>query len=492
MRRWMVWARALLVVCGVAVIWPAAAGARVELHRISADPFHNASSQHRSQVEPDTLSVGSTVVGAFQSGRFFNGGASDIGWARSGNGGKTWMHGFLPGVTVYAGGTYDRASDPSVAYDARHHVWLISYLEIVAGGSPSAPVHVDVFVSRSKNGGRSWGAPVAVVIGGSNSSLDKNWSVCDNHASSPFYGHCYTEFDDNAQGDLLLFSTSMDGGQSWGAPVATQGKSQGFAGQPLVQPNGRVVVPIVGFPNPRAYLMQATHSDNGGASWTTPVSISSTLPLFIEKTPVRNPTLPTAEIDRSGRVYVVWEDCRFRPSCQANDLVMSTSMDGVHWSAVKRIPIDPQASHVDEMTPSLAVDPTTSGNHARLALVYYFLPHASCASAACTVRIGYISSRTGGQSWSHRVVLASMHLNWLPFTSQGYMYGDYTGISTVPGGWAVPVVNIARPPSNGLLHAATYAARLPISGGELPTSTTTNPHAALTTPTRTRTTPTAR
>ena len=108
----MVWARALVCVCGVAVMWPASAGARVELHRISADPYQNASSQHRSQVEPDTLSVGSTVVAAFQSGRFFNGGASDIGWVRSGNGGKTWRHGFLPGVTVYAGGTYDRASDP--------------------------------------------------------------------------------------------------------------------------------------------------------------------------------------------------------------------------------------------------------------------------------------------------------------------------------------------------------------------------------------------
>jgi hypothetical protein len=85
-----------------------------------------------------------------------------------------------------------------------------------------------------------------------------------------------------------------------------------------------------------------------------------------------------------------------------------------------------------------------------------------------------------------------MHLNWLPFTSQGYMYGDYTGISAVAGGWAVPVVTIARPPSNGLLHAATYAARLPISGGGLPSTPTAAPHAALTTPIRTRTTPTAR
>ena len=58
--------------------------------QISADPFTNTTSQHRTQVEPDTLSFGSTIVSAFQSGRFFDGGASDIGWATSTDGGSRW------------------------------------------------------------------------------------------------------------------------------------------------------------------------------------------------------------------------------------------------------------------------------------------------------------------------------------------------------------------------------------------------------------------
>jgi hypothetical protein len=37
-------------------------------------------------------------------------------------------NGFLPGITKVAGGPYDVASDPSVAYDAAHRVWLISSL----------------------------------------------------------------------------------------------------------------------------------------------------------------------------------------------------------------------------------------------------------------------------------------------------------------------------------------------------------------------------
>jgi hypothetical protein len=41
-------------------------------------------------VEPDTFAFGSTVVGAFQVGRFYDGGSSNIGWATSANGGSTW------------------------------------------------------------------------------------------------------------------------------------------------------------------------------------------------------------------------------------------------------------------------------------------------------------------------------------------------------------------------------------------------------------------
>ena len=60
------------------------------LTRISSDPFTNATSMHATEVEPDTFAHHSTVVTTFQVGRFFNGGASDIGAVRSGDGGSTW------------------------------------------------------------------------------------------------------------------------------------------------------------------------------------------------------------------------------------------------------------------------------------------------------------------------------------------------------------------------------------------------------------------
>jgi hypothetical protein len=40
------------------------------LVQLSADPYTNPTSQHQTEVEPDTFAYGSTIVAAFQAGRF--------------------------------------------------------------------------------------------------------------------------------------------------------------------------------------------------------------------------------------------------------------------------------------------------------------------------------------------------------------------------------------------------------------------------------------
>jgi hypothetical protein len=47
------------------------------LVRLSSDPLTNSTSQHATEVEPDTFAFGSTIVTAFQVGRIFSGGAAD-------------------------------------------------------------------------------------------------------------------------------------------------------------------------------------------------------------------------------------------------------------------------------------------------------------------------------------------------------------------------------------------------------------------------------
>ena len=83
-----------------------------------------------------------------------------------------------------AGGGPTGPLDPSVTYDAWHGARLISSLMLLAAGR----VHGSgVVTSRSTDGGKTWGNPVPTASG---SDVDKNWIVCDNTASSAFYGRC--------------------------------------------------------------------------------------------------------------------------------------------------------------------------------------------------------------------------------------------------------------------------------------------------------------
>ena len=418
--------------------------------QISHDEFTNSDSQHQTEVEPDTFAFGNTVVSAFQQGRFFNGGGSDIGFATSFNGGETFVHGSLPAATINSrpsNPTYLRGSDASVAFDAKHHVWLISWLGIK---NPSGPV--DVVVSRSTNGGLTWGAPV--VVNASGDFNDKNWSVCDDTPSSPHYGNCYTEYDDASKGDLEQMSTSTDGGLTWGPGISPNGV-HGLGGQPLVQPNGTVIVPFVGLDsNTFALTISSFRSTDGGATWSASTLVSEAD--FHDPNPdgasggIRaDVPLPSAEIDRSGKVYVTWADCRFEASCASSDLVLSTSSDGVTWSPVQRIPLDPVGSGVDHFIPGLAVDRTTAGNSTHLALAFYYFTQANCALTACNLNVGFVSSVNGGKSWSRNEQLAGpMKLTWIAQTSQGRMVGDYISTSIAPHSVnATPVFMVAFPPT---------------------------------------------
>ena len=445
--------RALGLFCaGVALLASAIAGsgpaaASASLTKLSSDPFTNTSSQHATEVEPDSFAFGSTIVAVAQAGRFFDGGSSDIAWATSTNGGSTWTNGVLPGITKYqGGGPYDRVSDPSVAYDAAHGVWLT---ESLALSETPTVAGVAVVVSRSTDGGASWSNPVTVATGG---DLDKSWIVCDNTSSSPFYGHCYSEWDDHGEANRLKMSTSANGGLSWGAALNTGDAASGLGGQPLVQPNGQVIVPSA---NANETQIRSFLSTNGGGSWNSTVLVASVSTHEVAGG-LRTGPLPSAEIDHNGKVYVVWQDCRFRASCSSNDIVMSTTTDGTTWSAVTQIPIDPATSSVDHFIPGLAVDSATSGSTAHLALAYYSYPQASCSSSTCQLDIGFVSSSDGGASWSAPGQLAGpLTLGWLPNTSQGRMVGDYISTSFV-GGTAQPVFALANAPSGGVFDEAIY------------------------------------
>jgi hypothetical protein len=430
-----------LLVLAVSVAVAIPASAQFTLTKISTDTFTDTDAQHATEVEPDTFAWGNTIVSAFQVGRIFGGGGSDIGFSTSTDGGKTWTSGFLPGLTVnYQGGSFSAASDAAVAYDAAHGVWLICTLPI---GNNDL-----VAVSRSTDG-IHWGTPVLVT---STINSDKNWIVCDNTSTSNFYGHCYTEWDSPADNGLVLMSTSTDGGLTWGPAKTTANSLSGSGGQPLVQPNGKVVVPIFSFSTGG---MVAFSSSNGGASWSASVNIAN-INEHVEAGGLRSVGVASAGIDGAGNIYVVWSDCSFRPGCNANDLVLSTSSNGTTWTAPARIPVIPVSSPVDLFIPGLGVDPATSGASAHLTVTTYAYSNTNCSFSSCQLYVGFTTSKDGGKTWTAGKVLAGpMNLSWLPNTFSGYMVADYLGTSYVNGN-PFGVFAVAKAMSGGKFNEAMY------------------------------------
>lgn len=441
------------------IVWCAAgavAFAQPSLIKVSTDRFTTSGFQHKTEVEPQTYSFGNTVISAFQVGRVGTQGvgSEDIGFSTSLDGGTTWQHGVLPGITKgqNPNNRYDGVSDPSVAFDAAHGVWMIASLPL-SNSLSSLPA---VLISRSTDA-LHWRHPVGIAP--QTQSADKDWVTCDNTPTSPFFGHCYVEWDEPAGGDLIMMSTSTNGGATWSSPKTTANDDAGLGGEPLVQPNGTVIVPLWGGAGIIAF-----ESTNGGMNWTGAVNVAQ---IFWNGDPggIRSNPLPSTSMDASGRIYVAWSDCRFRSNCSSNDIVYASSADGVNWTSVARVPIDPTTSSVDHLDPGFGVQPTTSGSSANIGVTFYFFSNDNCSFTTCKLGVGFVSSSNGGQTWNGATTVAGpMQLGWLANSDIGFMVGDYITTAFV-NSTALSVVAVAKRPVGGLFDEAMYA---PMGGLAVP------------------------
>jgi photosystem II stability/assembly factor-like uncharacterized protein len=394
----------------------------------SSDPYTNTESQHQTEVEPDSAAFGKKVVAVFQVGRVFNGGARNIGFAVSRDAGRTWTRGFLSGLTP-------RASDPSVAYDRRHGVWLAVSLVFSSNSS-------SIDVNRSSDG-RHWGGPIKAVSTSPGLGQDKEWVACDDWPQSLHYGTCYLSYSD-VIGEQVVVQVSTDGGRTWSAEAT----APGFPGrasirgefapgvQPLVLPSGRALVPYYD-----EGKLSTLISDDGGATWTAQLGIAAAS--YRSHRGLRAAPLPTSAVSSDGRAYVAWADCAFRAGCPANDIVYTSTTDGVSW-----IP----TGAGDAELPGLDADPTRPG---RLALTYYVF-HGS------SLDVGFVSSSNAGARWTKPQLLDSRRvpMSGIARTSLGSMVGDYISTSFA-GGRAVPVFVLASVPTTQL-HEAAFATSLAV------------------------------
>ena len=323
-----------------------------------------------------------------------------------------------------------RASDPVLAYDALHGVWLANTLAI-------APDATRLTIHRSRDG-VAWTGPIdAARAPAADLAYDKNWLTCDNGATSPFRGRCYLAYtlvgEQEGEDDLAV-QYSVDGGLTWSAAATVHVPVTGVI--PVVQPNGTLTL---FFWSPRTGMV-AVRSTDGAATLGAPATVASFR--FKDARPFRAPPIPAADIDGTGRIVAVWQDCRFRSDCQANDIVFTRSPDGTTWSQPARVTRGRNA-----VMPTIGVEPGTG----RLAIAYYVIRPDGVDAELVTSR--------DGTSWSapQRLTPRRMAFAWMPETSLGRMLADYIGV-TWSSGRPLVVYALASPPRNGKLRQAIYAA----------------------------------
>jgi hypothetical protein len=410
--------------------------------QLSRDTGTDFEAQHETQVEPDSFAYGRTIVTVFQSGRFENGGAERIGFATSRDGGRTWRPGRLPG-------SFERVSDPVVAYDSVHRWWIATSL-----ASEEA-----VAVNRSRDG-ISWRAPLLISSNGQ--EYDKEWIACDSWPRSTFRGRCYLSYM-NFANNTIETRRSTDGGATWSEPFSVDARRApaGVNGvQIAVRPNGHVVLvfSVWGSPLQSENEIGTVRSVDGGVSFAAPthaVTLGGT-----ELPWLRAPPFTSVDVDAAGTIYVTWRECGFSAECQG-DIVLMRSPDGVTWSTPVSVPIGPDDGSLFYFLPALAVDPATSGAHARLALLYHSMgPSRTCdpAYGCFQVDVKLTTSVNGGAEWTQPRLLNAFPMlpAWMADTSLGRMLGDYVSVSWT-GGRPIPVWSLASAPTGAAFRQSIFA-----------------------------------
>jgi hypothetical protein len=205
-------------------------------------------------------------------------------------------------------------------------------------------------------------------------------------------------------------------------------------------PNGVVTVPLF---DDGIYVVR---SSDGGVTFSPETLIAPSK--FFSSGSLRSGPFPSVEVGAGGVAFMAWPDCGLRARCNGNDLLLSTSTDGLAWKPPTKIPLS-SGNHVID---GLAADPIRPG---RIAVAYY-----TESSRKLDVRIAW--SADYGATWSREQVLSPERM---PFTriaqSNGAMVGDYISTSFADGR-AVAVFTLAQSRARGRLRQATYAASVGI------------------------------
>jgi hypothetical protein len=336
---------------------------------------------------------------------------------RSFDGGLTWIE----NVVTSSLGT---AGDPVMLYGGLGDLYYAHLSHLFNG-----PFYDRMVVQRSADGGATWNDGAG--IGLNPPKMQDKPGLAVDLTSSPHANNVYlawTEFDEYgsinpADSTRVLFSRSLDSGQTWSAPVrvsdaggnAEDGSDTVEGAIPAVGPQGQVYLAWSG---PGG--IHFDRSLDGGATFGQDVFVASQPGgwNFGVSGISRCNGLPTTLSDISssphrGNVYVVWSDQR--AGADDTDVFLARSTDGGQtWGSAVRVNDDATTRH--QFFPAAAIDPTTGF----LYIAYY--DRRGTIGTATDVTLS--RSADGGQTF-HAVAVSD--LSFTPDPS--VFFGDYIGLA---------------------------------------------------------------
>jgi hypothetical protein len=409
----------------------------------------------------------SNVVGMWQEDRWTTGGSRNLVIGTSFDAGKTWTNIPLQGVSILAGGEFQRVTDPWVDFGPSNRVYAFSL-----GFDDTGPDN-GLFVSTSTDGGLTWGPQVPVIIDRQFEFFnDKNALAADDWASSPHRGNVYLAWDRLIEDPLgqpfvgtftgpAMFSRSTDGGASFSTPQVlfpTGTNKQTIGNVPVVFPNGDVAVLGTYFDNgslgKNSQSLWMALSKDGGATFSQPrlVMDMQSLPVPGLRT---GDTVPMFAVAPDGTLYATWQDVRFSNGKRNDVLVTSSRDEGATWSTPVKAN-DTPAGAQDAFMPAVAVD-----SKGRAGILYYDLRDDTSTKDGAFVTTEWLTTSTdGGQTWSASRRVTPTFDAAAAAQAGGFFLGDYQGLDTAGTSFQPFFVANLAIQANGALGSDTFSTRL--------------------------------
>lgn len=423
--------------------------------RISGDLLaSDTQAQPGTQAEPyvhANPSNSQNLLAGWQENRFRNGGARTLGFAVSSDGGATWTDGLVPKLTNVDGGSWQKASDPWVAFGPNNRAYFSSLLF-----NETTPDNA-IGVSVSTDGGRNWGLPVQVFRSNFDFN-DKEAVVVDTSPTSPFFGNVYVAWDINIGGDVntisqtLVVARSTDGGNTYNAPVIVREGSANVGVIPRVGPDGTLYLAWVGGSDTRPKLFFSKSTD-GGLTWGKKRKLGKLRPVGVRNLRT-GAGLPSFDVDpRTSDLYIAFAE---QGSAGQDQAALITSRDGGStWSDHMQVSDGP--ADAASFTVAVAVNEASE-----VAISYYSLRNDPQRSFLVDeyVRI----SRDGGRTFepSIRLTPTSFDIRFAAQAGNTFFLGDYAGLTAAGRGFhSVWIGTPLRSTVTGNLQPDAFASSTP-------------------------------